>query len=186
MPVHATIEHAIASLPTAPAGFDWDAFKDAVFLKPSLWKPTVAATTTAAIPTFVMSATEGDVDSDDSTQPKLAVSIFSQPKRCGGVSASRMALMHLHPHLQNCPIGDVILLEQEHQQNVEVISFRFHHKPAGQPAQVIHKYLVASDVADALHAFTFQSPLELWDSAWEQYGKTFLDHARVLPNLAMH
>ena len=49
---------------------------------------------------------------------------------------------------------------------------------------IVHKYVMANNVTDTVHVFTFETPEERWEADWAQFGQPIMSKVAVLPTVS--
>ena len=170
-------------LPPAPAGFDWQLFKNALFVKPKGWHEQRVNVTGASTPTFVYAASGEAFSAAKQFETGLTINIFEGGQRIRGIPASKLVALYLAPFIEAHQQSDVQLFEQKQQGDFLQVTFRYRDAPPGQKPAIVHKSILANDKADSLHVFTFESPEDTFAANWEKFGTPILSKVKVLPNL---
>lgn len=178
------IREAIKSqLPTPPEGFVWQLYKNAVFLKPGQWKEREMVASAIGIPFTVYAASPEDFSVTKQFETGLTLQIISGSQRIRNIEAKKMALAYLKPFLDAHKKEEVLMLEQSTRGDFERTFFRYQDAPQGLKPIIVHKFILANNVTDSVHIFTFESPVETWDENWTKYGMPILSKVNVLPNV---
>ena len=109
----------------------------------------------------------------------LTVQIISGSQKIAGIEAKKMALAYLRPFLAACKKEDVIMLEQSTDGDFERAFARYIDAPPGLKPIIVHKFILANNVTDSVHIFTFESPRESWEENWVKYGTPILNRVNV-------
>lgn len=178
------IREAIKSqLPAPPSGFVWQLYKNAVFLKPGQWNEREIAGSTVGIPFAVYAASPEDFSASKQFEMGVTIQIISGSQRIRNIEAKKMALVYLKPFLDAHKKEEVLMLEQATRGDFERTFFRYRDAPPGLKPIIVHKFILANNVTDSVHIFTFESPVETWDENWTKYGMPILGKINVLPNV---
>ena len=172
-----------AQLPAPPEGFIWNLYKNAVFPKPAQWQEQQMATSTAGIPIAVFAASPEEFSATKQFEMGLTVQIISGSQKIRGIEAKKMALVYLKPFLDTHKKEDVMMLEQSTRGDFERTFFRYRDAPPGLKPIIVHKFILANNMTDSVHVFTFESPTESWEENWVKYGTPILSKVNVLPNV---
>lgn len=177
-PVRETI---ISQLPAPPEGFSWNLYKNAVFPKPLQWKEQQAIGDVAGIPITVFAASPEEFSATKQFEMGLTVQIISGSQKIKGFEAKKMALVYLKPFLDTHK-EDILMFEQSKREDFDLTIFRYRDAPPGLIPIIVHKFILANNVTDSVHIFTFESPTESWAENWAKYGTPILSKVIVLPN----
>jgi len=179
------VQEAIKShLPAAPEGFAWQLYKNAVFLKPAQWHERVTATKPGGIPVFVYAASPEEFSDIKQFEMGLTLQIISGSQHVRNIEARKMALLYLKPILDAHKKEEVLMLEQSTRGDFERTFFRYRDAPAGLKPIIVHKFILANNVTDSVHIFTFESPADTWEGNWAKYGTPILGKVNVIPTLS--
>jgi hypothetical protein len=170
-------------LPAPPDGFVWHLYKNAVLPKPAQWNEREKVSSTAGIPITVYAASPEEFSETKQFEIGLTVQIISGSQRIRGIEAKKMALVYLKQFLDAHKKEEVLMLEQSTRGDFERTFFRFKDAPPGLKPIIVHKFILANDVTDSVHVFTFESPVESWEENWAKYGTPILSKVSVLPNV---
>ena len=96
-----------------------------------------------------------------------------------------MGPLFLKPFLDAHKSENVLMFELSTKGNAELTFFRFKDMPPGLTPIIVHKFVLANNVTDSVHVFTFESPMESWEENWTKYGTPILSKIVVLSNVAM-
>lgn len=178
-PAQETVE---VELPDPPEGFEWKSYKNAVFPKPVQWREQEAANT-AGIPVTTYATSPEEFSVTKQFEMGLTVHIISDSQKLKGIEAKKMALLFLRPDLDAHKKEDILMLEQSTNGDFEQTFFRYKDAPPGLTPIIVHKFLLANNVTDSVHVFTFESPMETWEENWAQYGTPILSRIIVQSNV---
>jgi hypothetical protein len=170
-------------LPAPPEGFAWQLYKNAVFPKPVEWREQQMAASTAGIPVTVFAASPEEFSATKQFEMGLTVQIISGSQRIRNIEARKMVLVYLKPFLDAHKPDEVMMLEQSTRGDFERTFFRYRDAPPGAKPIIVHKFILANNVTDSVHVFTFESPAATWDENWARYGTPILSKVNVLPNV---
>ena len=179
MNTHKIQEAINAPLPAPPAGFVWQLYEDATFLKPSTWYERERATTTNAFPVTTYATSPEHFSQEKPFEMGLTLQVIRDSQKIIGVAARQVALVYLKPFRNAHKEKDVLLFEHDTKGEFDHIFFRYRDAPPGLKPSIVHKYIVANNITDSVHAFTFESPAPSWDENWAQYGTPILSHVGV-------
>lgn len=172
-----------AQLPAAPAGYSWQIYRNALFPKPAGWKEAEKTGSTSGIPMGLYGMSPQEFGNGKKMELGLTVQIIAGPRKAGGVDAKKMALAYIQPFLDSHKQEDVLALQQGTQGDFEVFLFRYRDFPQGGQPLVVHKFILANDLTDSVHIFSFQSPAATWDDNWARFGTPILSKVSVIPGL---
>lgn len=178
------IAEAIKSqLPAPPAGFVWRLYKNAVFLKPEQWKEQESSSQMAGIPVTVYAASPEDFSATKQFEMGVTLQIISGPGRIQHTEAKKMALAYLQPLFSTHKKEEILMLERSTRGDFERTFFRYRDAPAGLKPIIVHKFILANNVTDSVHIFSFESPAETWDDNWIKYGTPIFSKVNVMTNV---
>jgi hypothetical protein len=178
------IKEAIKTqLPVPPSGFVWQLYKNVVFLKPDKWNARERNEQIADIPYTTYAASPEDFSDTKQFEIGLTVQLIINPQRIRGIEAKKMALVYLKPFLDSHKKEAVLILEQSTKGDFERTFFRYRDAPSGLKPIIVHKLILANNVTDSVHIFTFESPADLWEENWAKYGTPIIGKLNVLPNI---
>jgi len=181
------VQEAIKShLPAAPEGFAWQLYKNAAFLKPTHWHERVTATKPGGIPIFVYAASAEDFSETKQFEMGVTLQIISGSQHVRNIEAKKMALLYLKPILDAHKKEEVLMLEQSTRGDFERTFFRYRDAPPGLKPIIVHKFILANNVTDSVHIFTFESPADTWEENWSKYGTPILGKVNVIPTLPVN
>jgi hypothetical protein len=179
-----TIRKAIESqLPAPPDGFAWQLYKNAVFLKPKQWNERTKAAVSGGIPISAYATSPEEFTDTKQFEMGMTLQIISGSQRLRGIEAKKMALFYLKPFLDAHKKEDILILDQGTAGDFERTFFRYRDAPPGLRPIIVHKFVLANNVSDSVHVFTFESPAELWEVNWAKFGTPMLGKINVLPNV---
>jgi hypothetical protein len=183
----AEIRKAIQSqLPPPPEGLVWKLYRNAVFLQPAKWHERERAGQVAGIPTIAYAASPEMFTETKPFEMGLTVQIIDGPHKVLGVDASKMALAYLKPFMDLHKPEEILRFEQNRRGDFEYTFFRYKDAPKGLKPIIVHKFLLANNVTDTVHVFTFESPEASWNENWKKYGTPFLGKVNVLPHVPVN
>jgi hypothetical protein len=171
-------------LPAPPEGFVWQLYKNAVFLQAVNWNEAQSLSSTSGVPSTVYSASPERFTAQRPFEMGLTVQIIRGSHKIRRIEAKDMALLYLQPMVDAHTKENVLMLERSENADSERTVFRYRDVLAGSNPVIVHKFVVASNEADTVHVFTFQSPEDTWKENWKAYGKPFLGRVVVLPNVS--
>ena len=178
------IREAIKSqLPAPPEGFVWQLYKNAVFPKPVQWKERERAESLAGIPVSTYVASPEEFSDTKQFEMGVTLQITSSPRKIRGIEAKKMALAYLKPIFDTHKKEEILLLEQSTQGDFERTFFRYRDAPPGLKPIIVHKFILANNVTDSVHSFTFESPADSWDENWKKYGTPILGKLNVISSV---
>lgn len=170
-------------LPAPPEGFVWQLYKNAVFLQAVNWNEAQHLSSTGGVPLTAYAASPERFSERNPFEIGLTVEIISGSQKIRRMEAKDMALLYLQPFVQAHTKDNVLMLERSENADSERTVFRYRDAPTGSKPILVHKFVVASNEADTVHVFTFQSPEDTWKDNWKAYGKPFLGQVVVLPHV---
>lgn len=180
----AEIREAIKTqLPPPPLGFDWHLYKNTVFLQALNWIEAEHVSSVGGVPMAVYAASAQAFSVSQPFEMGLTVQIISGARKARNMDAKDMAVLYLKPHVDAHTKENVLLLERSENADTERTVFRYRDTPVGSRPVIVHKFVIASNDADTVHVFTFQSPESTWSENWKAFGKPFLGKLVVLPNV---
>ena len=175
------IQEAIKSqLLPPPEGFVWQLYKNAAFLKPRQWKEREMAGSTIGIPTTLYAASPEDFSATKPFEMGITLQIIRGSQRIRNFEAKKMVLVYLKPLFDAYKNENMLMFEQRTRGDFEQTFFRYRDAPQGLKPIIIHKFILANNVTDSVHIFTFESPAETWDENWTKYGVAILGNVNVL------
>lgn len=160
-------------LPDPPEGFIWKSYKNAVFPKPVKWLEQQSVST-AGIQISTYATSPEEFSATKQFEMGLTVQIITDAQKIKGIEAKKMALLFLKPDLDAHKKEDILMLEQSTKGDFELTFFRYKDAPPGLTPIIVHKFVLANNVTDSVHVFTFESPMESWEKNWTQYGTPIL------------
>lgn len=181
----AEIREAIRTqLPPPPLGFDWHLYKNTVFLQAVNWIEAERLSSAGGVPMAVYAASAQAFSVLEPFEMGITVQIISGAQKIRNMEAKDMAVLYLQPIVDAHTKENVLLLERSENADTERSVFRYRDTPVGRKPTIVHKFVVASNGADTVHVFTFESPEDTWKENWKTYGKPFLDKVVVLPSVS--
>ncbi|MEN9437629.1 MAG: hypothetical protein RIR09_2284 [Pseudomonadota bacterium] len=180
----AEIREAIKTqLPPPPLGFDWHLYKNTVFLQALNWIEAEHVSSVGGVPMAVYSASAQAFSVSQPFEMGITVQTISGARKARNMDAKDMAVLYLKPYVDAHTKENVLLLERSENADTERTVFRYRDTPVGSRPVIVHKFVMASNDADTVHVFTFQSPETTWGENWKAFGKPFLGKLVVLPNV---
>lgn len=179
------LEEAIRSrLPEPPAGFSWQLFKNTALLRPDGWyEKTIESKAGPTVPVSVYAASSEQFSETKQFEMGITLQVISGPKEIRNIPAKQAALLYLKPFLDAHKPADFSILERNTRGDAERTFVRYRDAPPGMKPVIVHKFIVANDVADSVHIFTFESPEESWQENWDRFGTPILGKVLVIPSL---
>jgi hypothetical protein len=171
-----------AQLPKPPEGFEWKLYQNAVFLKPKLWNERTEASAPGGIPMTAYASSPEDFSDTKQFEMGMTLQIISGSQKTRGIEAKKMVFAYLKPFIDAHKKEDVLMFEQKTQGDFERTYFRYKDAPPGLKPLIVHKFILANNVTDSVHVFTFESPAELWNENWASFGTPILSKINILPN----
>jgi hypothetical protein len=172
-----------SQLPTPPEGFMWNLYKNAVFLKPIQWHEKQMASSSLGIPITVFAVSPEEFSTTKQFEMGLTVEIISGSKKSIGLEAKKIALVYLKPILETHKKEDILIFAKDTPGDFERTFFRYRDAPPGLKPIIVHKFILANNVTDSVHVFTFESPVESWKENWANYGDPILSKVTVIPSV---
>lgn len=160
-------------LPDPPEGFVWKSYKNAVFPKPLHWREQEAART-SGIPSSTYATSPEDFSATKQFEMGLTLQIITDSHKIKGIEAKKVALLYLEPFLKAHKKEEILMLDQSTKGDFEYTYFRYKDAPPGLTPIIVHKFLLANNVTDNVHVFTFESPMASWEENWSKYGTPIL------------
>jgi hypothetical protein len=170
-------------LPEPPQGFTWKLYKNALLLKPIQWKELEGASSGTGIPMTVYATSPEDFSETKQFEMGVTIQIISGPQKSHGVEAGNVALIYLKPIVDTHKKEEIIKFERETIGDFETTIFRYRDAPAGLKPIIVHKFILANNVTDSVHIFTFESPENTWTENWNDYGTPILSKVNVISTL---
>ena len=173
-----------SQLPSPPEGFGWQLYKNAVFLKPVKWTEREATNKMLGL-SYTVYATSGEkFSTTQQFEMGFTIEIMTGSQRVHGFEAKKMLFVYIKPIMDKHKKEDVLMFEQSTQVDFERTFFRYRDAPPGLKPIIVHKFIVANNVTDSLHIFTFESPEESWSENWVKYGTPILSKVTIVPNFS--
>ncbi len=165
-----------------PEGFVWKTYKNVVFPKPAQWREQQAVST-VGIPITTYATSPEEFSATKQFEMGLTVQIIADSQKLKGIEAKKMALLFLKPDLDAHKKEEILMLEQSTKGDSEITFFRYKDAPPGLIPIIVHKFVLANNVTDSVHVFTFESPMETWEENWAKYGTPILSRIIVQSNV---
>lgn len=172
-----------SQLPAPPEGFMWNLYKNAVFLKPIQWHEKQMASSSLGIPITVFAVSPEEFSTTKQFEIGFTVEIISGSQKSIGFEAKKIALVYLKPILETHKKEEILMLEKGVQGDFERTFFRYRDAPPGLKPIIVHKFILANNVTDSVHVFTFESPVASWEENWAKYGSLILSKIKVIPSV---
>lgn len=172
-----------SQLPAPPEGFMWTLYKNAVFLKPIQWHEKQMAYSSFGIPITVFAVSPEEFSTTKQFEMGLTVEIISGSQKSLGFEAKKFALVYLKPILETHKKEEILMLEKGARGDFERTFFRYRDAPPGLKPIIVHKFILANNVTDSVHIFTFESPVESWEENWAKYGNPILSKVNVISSV---
>ena len=172
-----------SQLPPPPDGFVWHFYKNALLPKPPQWHELEKATSFSGAPFTVYAASPEEFSETRQFEMGLTIQIISSSQKIRGIEAKKMALLYLSPFFEAHKKDEILILVQQNMGDFEGTIFRYRDAPPGLKPIIVHKFILANNVTDSVHVFTFESPETSWQENWAKYGTPILSKLRILPNL---
>jgi hypothetical protein len=173
-PTSKQVQEAIEmELPDPPEGFIWKSYKNVVFPKPAQWREQQAVSA-VGIPITTYATSPEEFSATKQFEMGFTVQIITGCQKLKGIEAKKMVLLLLKPDLDAHKKEEILMLEQSTNGDFEQTFFRYKDAPPGLTPIIVHKFVLANNVTDSVHVFTFESPMESWKANWTQYGTPIL------------
>ena len=179
------LQNANTPLRTPPEGFVWKLYGDATFLKPRVWheRERAAATRVSARARVIATATYAtSPERFGETKPfemGLTVQVIRDSRKLFGIEAKQIARAYLIPFLNAHKEKDTLFFDHDTQGDFDHAFFRYRDAPPGGKPIIVHKFMLANNITDSVHVFTFESPAQTWDENWARYGTPILSQTGV-------
>lgn len=186
-PTPEQVRAAISSqLPAPPAGFSWQLYKNAVFLKPAGWHEREAQPVTGAFPIATYATSPESFSENRQFEMGLTVQVISGTQRLRGIEAKKAVPLFLKPILDSHKKEEVLMLDLKSSGDYDRIVFRYRDAPPGLKPVIVHKFILANNVTDSMHIFTFESPEATWNENWAKYGTPVISQLQVVAQLPIN
>jgi hypothetical protein len=186
-PTPEQVQQAMKSqLPPPAAGFDWKLYKNAAFLKPAGWNEREAKPVAGSFPTSTYATSPESFSEAKPFEMGFTITIVSGTQRLRGLEAKKAVALFLKPILDTHKKEEVLMLDQRPNGDYERTVFRYRDAPPGLKPVIVHKFILANNVTDSLHIFTFESPESTWAENWEKYGTPILSRLQVVAQLPIN
>ncbi|MFG6432167.1 hypothetical protein [Roseateles sp. LYH14W] len=183
-PTKSQVQEAMKSqLLAPPEGFNWQLYKNVVFLKPAAWKAREMTQDLAGVAMSTYATSPEDFSRTQHFELGATIELISGSQRIRGIPAKRFVLGYLKPIVDKHKAEDVLMFEQKSQGDVEQTFFRYRDAPPGLVPVIVHKFIIANNATDRVNVFTFESPVETWDDNWAKYGTPIISKLNLLPHV---
>lgn len=172
-------------LPAPPDGFSWQLYKNTVFLKPAGWHEQEAPRP-PGLPAGTYATSPEAFSQTKPFEMGFTVNVFSGLQRLRGLEARKAVPLLLKPILDTHSKQDILMLDQQPAGDFERTVMRYRDAPPGLKPIIVHKFILANNVTDSMHDFTFESPEASWAENWARYGAPMLSRLQVIPQLPAH
>lgn len=172
-----------SQLPKPMDGFEWMLYKNAVFLKPIQWNAHTMASITEGIAITTYAMSPEDFSETKQFETGMTLQVISGSQKSRGIAANKMVFVYLKPFMDARKKEDVLMFNQRPYGDFERTVFRYKDAPPDLKPVIVHKFILASNITDSVHVFTFESPAELWEENWMKFGTPILGKLNVLPNV---
>lgn len=173
-----------AQIPPPPQGFLWQQFKNSFFPKPTGWNEQILEGTLFAITRTVYAISPEKFSATKQFEMGMTLEILSGSKKTMNTEAKNLALAMLKPIFDSHKKEEILIFDQNKRGDFDIIFLRYRDAPAGLTPIIIHKFIAANNVADSVHTFTFESPVETWDSNWAKYGTPIISKINIIPTMS--
>jgi hypothetical protein len=181
------VEQVVLSrLPPPPDGFSWRIFKNAALLTPVGWHEHTLESPAGSVPMSTYAASPQEFSVSKQFEMGVTVQVMAGTMRSNHVPASKAALLYLKQFLDSHKREDFLILERKTRGDFESTFMRYRDAPAGLKPIIVHKFVLANDVADTVDIFTFESPEDSWTENWSRFGTPIIGKVAVLPNLPVN
>jgi hypothetical protein len=116
----------------------------------------------------------------------LTVQVISGTQRLRGIEAKKAVPLFLKPILDSHKKEEVLLLDLKSSGDYDRTVFRYRDAPPGLKPVIVHKFILANNVTDSMHIFTFESPEASWNENWAKYGTPVISQLQVVPQLLIN
>ncbi|MFI5446323.1 hypothetical protein [Polaromonas sp. UC242_47] len=186
-PTPEQVRAAISSeLPAPPTGFSWQLYKNTVFLKPAGWHEREGKPAPGTFPIATYATSPEPFSESQPFEMGLTVQVISATQRLRGIEAKKAVLLYLKPILDSHKREDFSIFDQKPSGDYERTVLRYRDAPPGLKPVIIHKFILANNVTDSMHIFTFESPETSWNENWEKYGTPVISRLQVIAQLPIN
>lgn len=175
-----------SQLAPPPDGFNWQIYRNCAFLRPLSWKGKAKEVFDQKVPQGTYAISPEDFSDTTMFETGFTVQLIVNPMKYAGVKASKAAMIYLKPFFDAHPKEDVLMAEQSQHGDRNITIFRYRDAPKGKTPIIVHKFIIANDVDDSVHAFTFEAPAESWNESWKTFGVPILSKVALLPNIPIN
>ncbi|OOG43037.1 hypothetical protein B0B52_10365 [Polaromonas sp. A23] len=161
-------------------------YKNTVFLKPAGWHELEGKAAANAFPMGTYATSPEPFSENKQFEMGITVQIFSGTQRLRGLEAKKAAVMFVKLALDKHKKEEVLMLSQMPSGDFERTVFRFRDAPPGLKPVIIHQFILANNVTDSMHVFTFESPEDTWAENWAKYGAPVISRLQVVPQLPIN
>jgi hypothetical protein len=181
MSVDKIYENVKAQLGTAPDGFSWDLYRNAISLKPVGWFVHDKVNNINGMISATHAMSPVDFSEKNQFETGFTVGIFTNLKKYAKPEPSKTASIMIGIDLKMHTKEDIKYLSQNQQGDVKAFWLRYRDAPPGKTPIIVHKYYLANDATDNLNYFIFESPEDKWEENWKNYGSVILKHVSFIP-----
>jgi len=175
LPVTTVPDYVISQLPPAEQGFEWHLYKNVIFQLPANWNKQGLVDTSNGFPLSVYAASPEKFSKTKFFEMGATVQVITGSNKFKSIPAKKAAILFLKPFLEEHQSKeDILMFSQSNKGDFENTLFRYRDAPQGQKPIIVHKYVMANDITDSVHIFTFESPETEWNDNWKKYGIPFL------------
>jgi hypothetical protein len=170
-------------LPAPPEGFAWQQFKNAVFQKPIAWTEQRLDAKIFGMTRTVYATSPEKFSTTKPFEMGMTLEILSGPKKTMNMDPETVAIALIKPIFDSHKKEEILIQDQKKTGDFDMIFLRYRDAPAGLKPIIVHKFILANNVADSVHTFTFESPAETWDANWSKYGTPIISKLSVVPTI---
>ncbi len=172
-----------SQIPEPPEGFEWKLYKNAFFPKPLQWNELESSTNGKGIPMTVYATSPEKFSNTKYFEMGFTIQIISGPKKSHKVEASKVAILYLKPFVETHKKEEILMFEESTVGDFETMIFRYRDAPAGLIPIIVHKFILANNITDSVHVFTYESPESTWAENWTRYGEPILSKVNIITTL---
>jgi hypothetical protein len=172
-----------ASLPAAPAGFEWTAYRNAAFLKPLGWHSQSIDENPATHAFGVIAASPEEFSREKFFEHGFTLQIGSDANANYGAPADLLAQTIRRDYALK--FRDGLLMSKSKATPIgKAYILRYRDATEGRTPVIVHKYFITNDHADVLYVATYESPEATWEPNWANYGEPILEQVIVVASLS--
>ena len=173
-----TSSSSFRHLPKPAAGFHWEVFEEISVAVPAPdgWYRTVSK----GKGTYTGSVSLEDCRTEGLFRTGFTVQVVDGVKRLTGQTPSMLAVL-LGQEISKAPSNEVLASDSQKEQGALRSCFiRFRNSPALGDTITVHKFFVPFDSSDVLYIYTFESPGNTWEHAFQNYGMPMMDQVMMV------